>query len=329
MNSEHILIVEDDNSTAASLREWLEIAGYQVTGAANGRLALKLLEQFHPDIILSDISMPEMDGYEFFEVVRAQPQLTTVPFIFLTGRSQHQDMLVGRGLGADDYITKPWQPDDLLIAIRGKLKRAQDVARAQLHRVYKESLTVLANAIEARDAYTRGHVERVCAYATVIARELGWTEQELSDLEFGAILHDIGKIAVPETILSKPGKLTEDERKEIRKHPETGVSMVRDISYMALAIPCIQHHHERYDGDGYPGGLTGESIPLTARVLAVADTFDAMTTHRPYQSAMEPTAAVEYILSFADKKFDADAARALEAIFHDGQLKMHRAATVA
>ncbi|MEK7784191.1 MAG: response regulator, partial [Chloroflexota bacterium] len=118
MNSEHILIVEDDNSTAASLREWLEIAGYQVTGAANGRLALKLLEHFQPDIILSDISMPEMDGYEFFEVVRAQPQLTTVPFIFLTGRNQRQDMLVGRGLGADDYITKPWQPDDLLIAIR-------------------------------------------------------------------------------------------------------------------------------------------------------------------------------------------------------------------
>ena len=304
MNSEHILIVEDDNSTAASLREWLEIAGYQVTGAANGRLALKLLEQFHPDIILSDISMPEMDGYEFFEVVRAQPQLTTVPFIFLTGRSQHQDMLVGRGLGADDYITKPWQPDDLLIAIRGKLKRAQDVARAQLHRVYKESLTVLANAIEARDAYTRGHVERVCAYAAVIARELGCTEQELSDLEFGAILHDIGKIAVPETILSKPGKLTEDERKEIRKHPETGVSMVRDISYMALAIPCIQHHHERYDGDGYPGGLTGESIPLTARVLAVADTFDAIISDRPYRRARTPAEAATEIVQEAGRQFD-------------------------
>ncbi len=304
MNSEHILIVEDDNSTAASLREWLEMAGYQVTGAANGRLALKLLEQFHPDIILSDISMPEMDGYEFFEVVRAQPQLTTVPFIFLTGRSQRQDMLVGRGLGADDYITKPWQPDDLLIAIRGKLKRAQDVAMAQLHRVYKESLTVLANAIEARDAYTRGHVERVCAYATVIARELGCTEQELSGLEFGAILHDIGKIAVPETILSKPGKLTEDERKEIRKHPETGVSMVRDISYMALAIPCIQHHHERYDGDGYPDGLTGESIPLAARVLAVADTFDAIISDRPYRRARTPAEATTEIVQEAGRQFD-------------------------
>lgn len=304
MNSEHILIVEDDHITAASLREWLEMAGYQVAVAANGRLALKLLEQFQPDIILSDISMPEMDGYEFFEVVRAQPQLTTVPFIFLTGRSQRQDMLVSRGLGADDYITKPWQPDDLLIAIRGKLKRAQDVARAQLHRVYKESLTVLANAIEARDAYTRGHVERVCTYAAVIARELGCTEQELSDLEFGAILHDIGKIAVPEMILSKPGKLNEDERQEIRKHPETGASMVRDISYMAIAVPCIQHHHERYDGDGYPGGLTGESIPLTARVLAVADTFDAIISDRPYRQARTPAEAATEIVQEAGRQFD-------------------------
>jgi putative two-component system response regulator len=304
MNSEHILIVEDDHSTAASLREWLEMAGYRVTVAANGRLALKLLEQFQPDIILSDISMPEMDGYEFLEVMRAQSQLTTVPFIFLTGRNQRQDVLVGRGLGADDYITKPWQPDDLLIAIRGKLKRAQDVALAQLHRVYKESLTVLANAIEARDAYTRGHVERVCAYAAVIARELGCTEQELSDLEFGAILHDIGKIAVPETILSKPDRLTEEERREIRKHPEMGVSMVRDISYMALAIPCIQHHHERYDGDGYPNGLTGESIPLTARVLAVADTFDAIISDRPYRPARTPAEATTEIVQEAGRQFD-------------------------
>ncbi|MBI3242131.1 MAG: response regulator [Chloroflexi bacterium] len=303
-SNERILIVEDDETLVASLREWLEIVGYQVITALNGRTALGLLEYSRPDIILSDITMPEMDGYEFLEAVRSQPQFATIPFMFLTGRSQRQDAVVGRGLGADDYITKPCELDDLLVAIRGKIKRAQDVALAQLHSVYKDSLTVLANAIETRDSYTRGHVERVSTYAVTIARELGCTDQELADIEFGAILHDIGKIAVSESILTKPGALTETERHELYKHPETGAAMVRDISYLVSAIPAIQHHHERFDGAGYPGKLAGDSIPLTARVLAVADAFDAITSNRPYRRARSLAEATIEIHKEAGRQFD-------------------------
>ncbi len=303
-SSELILIVDNDETLAQSLQEWLEIVGYQVKAASNGRAALQLLEQSHPDIILSDISMPEMDGYEFLEAIRSQPELTMIPFIFLTGRSQRRDTVAGRGLGADDYITKPYELDDLLIAIRSKIKRAQDLALAQLHNVYQDSLTVLANAIETRDTYTRGHVERVRTYAVAIARELGCTAQDLSDIAFGAILHDIGKIAVPESILAKPGKLTEAERQEICKHPETGVAMVRDIAYLSSAIPCIQYHHERFDGHGYPNGLAGATIPVIARILAVADTFDAITSDRPYRHARSQAEATTEIANESGRQFD-------------------------
>ncbi len=163
MSGELILIVEDNEPLSQGLREWLQMVGYQVELAPNGKDGLRRLEAHMPDIIISDISMPVLDGFEFFESVRTRPEWTTIPFLFLTVRAEKKDVLIGKGLGADDYITKPWGPEELLTAIRVKLKRTQDIALAQLQAAYKDSLTVLANAIESRDAYTRGHVERVSA----------------------------------------------------------------------------------------------------------------------------------------------------------------------
>jgi putative two-component system response regulator len=304
MTGELILIVADNEALSQGLREWLQMVGYQVELAPNGKEGLRRLEARMPDIIISDISMPVMDGFEFFESVRTRPEWTTIPFLFLTARAEKKDVLIGKGLGADDYITKPWGPEELLTAVRVKLKRTQDIALAQLQLAYKDSLTVLANAIESRDAYTRGHVERVSAYAAVIAREMGWTEAQLADLELGAILHDIGKIAVPEHILGKPGKLTDEEFAEMRKHPETGAFMIRNIPYLAVAIPCIRHHHERYDGEGYPDKLAGEAIPLAARLLTVADMFDAMTSDRPYREGLPIDEGVAAITAEAGSHFD-------------------------
>jgi len=315
-----ILVVDDDPALALGLKGTLEMAGYQVVTASNGREALYTLEQIRPDLILSDISMPMMDGIQFYEAVRTRLQWTTIPFLFLTGRARKSDVLIGKGLGADDYITKPWTTDELLVAIAAKLRRAQEIALAHLRRTYKESLTVLANAIEARDAYTRGHVERVSQYALAIGRELNWSDRMLDDLEFGAILHDIGKIAVSESILGKPGMLNEAETAEMRQHPVTGAHMLKDMSYLTVAIPAVLHHHERYDGVGYPNGVAGEAIPPAARIVAVADAFDAMTSNRVYRNARTFDEAAEEIIGGAGEKFDPEVVSAFQRIWHAGQL---------
>lgn len=304
MSGELILIVEDDAMLSQGLQDWLQFVGYRVQLASNGREALERLENVHPNIILADIIMPEMDGYQLFEAVRSRPELNTIPFLFLTGRAQKSDVLIGKGLGADDYITKPWGPEELLTAIRVKLKRTKDIAFTQLQRAYKDSLTVLANAIEARDAYTRGHVERVSSYSVMIAREMEMDDDEVDEIELGAILHDIGKIHVHESILSKPGELTPQEISEMRKHTEICAFMVKDIPYLVPATPIIKYHHERYDGKGYPEGLSGEDIPLHARIMAIADLFDALTTIRSYHEAFSPEEAVAYIQNEAGKHFD-------------------------
>ncbi len=320
MSNELILIVEDDEENAQSVSEWLELVGYQTLWAATAQSALEQLEHVQPTLILSDINMPQMDGYQFYKAVRARPEWTAIPFLFLTGRAERRDMLAAKGLGADDYLIKPWSPDELLLAVHAKIKRMKEVALVQLRQAYKDSLFILAAAIEARDAYTRGHLGRVAAYATIVGRELGLNEQQLADLELGAILHDIGKIAVSENILAKSDGLNEQEFAEMRKHPAIGAAMIKDISYLAAAIPTIRHHHERYDGNGYPDGLVGEAIPFMARVLAVADALDAMTTHRIYRPARSLAETLEIIRRESGKQFDPQVVAALFQAIDNGLL---------
>lgn len=320
MSGELILVVEDEPSLASGLKDTLEMVGYQVMTAGNGQEGLRSLEEIQPALIISDIGMPVMDGYQFFNAVRAQPKWTATPFLFLTARAHRSDMLIGKGLGADDYITKPWSTDELLVAISSKLRRSQEIAIAQLQQAYKATLSVLANAIEARDAYTRGHVERVAQYSLAMGRELSLAGARLDNLEFGAILHDIGKIAVPEAILGKPRELSAPETEEMRKHPVTGAHMLKDMSYLADAIPAVRHHHERYDGTGYPDRLAGEEIPLEARIVAVADTLDAMTSERAYRDAQSFERAAEEIIRQSGHQFDPQVVAAFRRIWEAGQL---------
>ncbi|HSO27144.1 MAG TPA: HD domain-containing phosphohydrolase [Anaerolineales bacterium] len=304
MNIETVLIVEDNAVLREGLREMLSAEGFIALCAENGVEALEQMSAITPDLILSDISMPEMDGLEFFSAVRAHPDWVTIPFVFLTARSEKEDILTGKKLGAEDYLIKPLTRDELITAVRSRLNRSRQLHLVQLQQAYETSLTALANAIDLRDRYTRGHVERVTAYTLAIAEQLGWPEAHLHALRFGAILHDIGKIHVREVMLIKNQPLDQQEWQEIRRHPVNGAEMIRDIPYLAPAVPVVRHHHERWDGGGYPDGLAGDQIPFGARLVAVADSFDAMTTDRPYKPALSLEAAYEEIERNAGLQFD-------------------------
>lgn len=304
MAKETLLIVEDDHALRNGLKEILAFEGYNVLAAANGREGLEQMKAALPDLIISDITMPEMNGYEFFQEVRSRPEGVTIPFIFLTARGEREDVMRGKTLGVEDYLIKPMLTSELVAAVQARLARFRQLQLAQLAQAYESSLAVLANGIEERDQYTRGHVERVREYSLVIAEELGLPEKALRPLRYGAILHDIGKIMVDERTLAKPALLDDSEWAVMRQHPIFGANMLRGIPYLSEAIVIVRHHHERWDGKGYPDGLTGETIPLEARIVSVADGFDAMTTTRPYRPAWPLNRAYEEILRGAKTYFD-------------------------
>jgi putative two-component system response regulator len=280
--------------------------------------ALERMADLTPHLIVSDITMPEMDGYDFFQAVRERLAWLSIPFIFLTARGSKKDVLNGKVLGAEDYLVKPIHRDELLTAVRARLSRSNQLRMARLREAYESTLTMLANAIEVRDRYTRGHVERVRDYALMLARQMGLKGTQLDTLRFGAILHDIGKIHIRDRILRKPDRLDEDEWEQIMQHPVIGADMVRDIPYLQPAIPIILHHHERWDGSGYPHHLAGEDIPAVARIVAVADAFDAMTTNRPYQASKSLDSSLAEILESAGKKYDPVVVNALQKCWDKG-----------
>jgi putative two-component system response regulator len=252
-----------------------------------------------------------MDGFTFFETVRARTEWVSIPFIFLTARGEREDAFLGRKLGAEDYLIKPITQDELITTVQARLARNQQLLLAKLQEAYEASLIMLVNAIDLRDHYTRGHVERVMRYSLTISEQLGCSRFEHEGVRFGAILHDIGKIHIRDSILRKTGPLNEDEWVEMRMHPIIGAEMVKDIPYLAPAIPVIRYHHERWDGSGYPSGLIQEAIPLTARIVAVADSFDAMTSQRPYRDTLSPQEAYETIIRSRAVLFDPNVVDAL------------------
>jgi putative two-component system response regulator len=315
MAGEKILLVEDNEVLRDGLRSLLEQEKYVLQVAGNGLEALDALHSTTPDLILSDILMPHMDGHAFFEVVRSKAEWISIPFIFLTARREREYILAGKKLGAEDYLLKPVSPEDLLTAIRSRLGRSQELLLAQLQESYEASLIMLANAIELRDVYTRGHVERVMNYGQAIAEQLSWSAASKNQLRYGSILHDIGKIHIAEEILSKDGPLTQDEWIEMRRHPELGAELIQGIHYLEPAISVILYHHERWNGSGYPFGLKEESIPEAARVVAIADSFDAMTTRRPYRKELSPQEAYKEILAGSGSQYDPAIVKAFESVW--------------
>ena len=322
-NESTILVVDDNYILRQGLQLLLEADGFRVEAAPNGLEALKIMAGHAPDLILSDVAMPGMDGYAFFQEVRSRPEWVAIPFIFLTAHGAREKMLEGKGLGAEDYLVKPVSRHELILTVRSRLARSQQIMLAQLQTAYQSSLIMLSNAIELRDEYTRGHVERVMDYSVMIARALGWTNGRMQPLRLGSILHDIGKIHIRENILQKPGPLNEEEWTEMRQHPVIGAELLRNIDYLEAAMPIVRHHHERWDGKGYPDGLKGEAIPELARLVAVANSLDAMTYGRVYQAALSPERAYQEITRNSGMAYDPMIVEAFSSVWPAIRLRMH------
>jgi len=299
-----ILLAEDDDSLRKMIRAILELDRYEVFSYANGQLALESFEEVNPDLVVSDISMPVLDGFGLLQAVRKIKSGSVVPFLFLSALSEHDDVFTAKRLGVDDYLFKPFQPDDLLIAVRARLERRRAAELFDSHAAHLQTITLLANVIEARDAYTRGHVERVQQLAIELGHALSWSLEDMIILEFGALLHDVGKITTPESVLNKPGQLTPEEIEIMRAHTTAGAHIMESVPHLRAARSYVLSHHERWDGGGYPQGLLGEEIPREGRLMAIVDVYDALTSDRPYHTGITPHEALKFLQSGSGSHFD-------------------------
>ncbi len=312
-------MVDDEEFLRSIVRERLGIAGYSVDEASNGNEALSMLEgggQYH--VLLTDIKMPVMDGIALLgEWGKRSPGTAG---IVMSANAELDTAVHALKMGACDYITKPFNFDVLLITIENALRKKElerelSDYRANLEKKVKEqtdiinhmyarSIDAMIKALEAKDFYTRGHSQRVTLYSVAIAEELGMAGQELENLNRASVLHDLGKIGVREAVLNKPGRLTEEEFAEIVRHPEAAVRILEPIPFFHPLLPAILHHHERFDGKGYPSRLAGKAIPLASRIMTVADTFDAMTSTRAYRKALPVADSIAEIRRCSGSQFD-------------------------
>jgi putative two-component system response regulator len=302
-----LLIVDDDPLVRETMREYVEHLGYRVREAGSGEEALLELGRELPDLVLLDVRMPGMTGIELCRRLKGDPATHLIPVVLLTAERELDSRVAGLAAGADDYFTKPVHPRELGARLRAlvRLKRVvEELEEAE------SLITSLALTIEARDPYTAGHCVRLATLAVTMGERLGLGEDELKALRLGGFLHDLGKIAVPDGILLKPGPLTPDERQLIQQHPAAGDRLVVPMKTLALVRPIIRYHHERWDGRGYPDRLAGEETPILARIMAIVDVYDALRTQRPYKPAFGETESLRMIREgAASGQFDPQLAR--------------------
>ena len=278
-----ILIVDDDPRMRELLADMVESLGHQPVCVPDGVAALAAVTSQPPDLVLSDVSMPGLNGFESCRRLKADPRTRLIPVVLITGIGD-EFKLQGIEAGADDFLAKPFSPGELRVRIRALLRMKAFIDELE----YAETvLCALGKSIEARDPSTEGHCERLADSGVALGRKLGLGEEELRALRLGGYLHDLGKLVFPDAILLKPGPLTAAEREVVRKHPIVGEEICQPLPSLGSVLPIIRHHHERWNGSGYPDGLRGEAIPLTARILQVADVFDALTSDRPGQERAE------------------------------------------
>jgi putative two-component system response regulator len=300
-DSPSVVVAEDDMAARALLRVVLERAGYIVRLTENGAEALAEIQRWPPDIALLDIGMPEMDGLEVTRRLRAAPETTLLPIIMVTARGRLEDKVAGLDAGASDFITKPFEPAELLARVRSNQRLSTALTRLENTR---DVLVALASAIDAKDPLTEHHCDRVAEQATILARRAGLSESAIEAVTYGAVLHDVGKIGIAEAVLSKPGELTASERAEMERHPVIGDGILRPLRLGSIVGPIVRGHHERWDGNGYPDRLQGEAIPIGARIVAVVDAYDAMTHNRPYRAAVSADEARDELLRSRGAQFD-------------------------
>ena len=293
-----ILVVDDVPGNVRLARSVLEREGYSVTSVAGGEEALQSVANEQPDLILMDVMMPGLNGFDACRELKLHASTRLIPIVLVTALRNSQDRIRGFEAGADDFLSKPINAPELRARVRSLIrikKYTDDLDSA-------ESVIIsMALTIEARDPSTEGHCHRLAAYATAFGRELGLGEEELAALERGGFLHDIGKVGIPDSVLLKPGKLTSEEYEQIKTHTEIGDRLCGELRSLRRVRPIVRGHHERLDGTGYPDQLRGNRVPLLAQLMGIVDVFDALTTSRPYKSALPRDAALEELRREVDR----------------------------
>jgi putative two-component system response regulator len=264
--------------------------------AYNGADALNLVAQEAPDLVLIDVVMPGMSGVELCRELKSRGGTRLTPVVLITASQDKGHRLAGLEAGADDFLGKPVDVQELRTRVRSLLRVKQLTDELEST---ESIMTMLGHIVEARDPYTEGHCQRLAEYAAALGTALGLDATDLDTLSRGAVLHDVGKIALPDTVLLKPGRLNPDELALMQEHPVVGDNLCRTVRSLERVRPIVRSHHERQDGRGYPDRLRGDEIPLLAHIVAVVDVFDALTTTRPYRGAMTATAAYDIMLKEA------------------------------
>lgn len=334
-----ILVVDDDTSNLKMASHILGKAQMRVSCLKSGGDAVKFLEENKPDLILLDIHMPGMDGFETILAIRENATAADVPVIFLTADDDSNTEKKGLEVGAVDFIRKPFVPEVLLLRVRHTIdlkrlqadlqkevqKKTQEIAaqHEKLERISMQIVKALSGAVDAKDTYTNGHSLRVAEYSKEIARRTGLPGNAQDDIYMMGLLHDVGKIGVPDAIINKPAHLTEDEYEVIKNHPVMGARILKNINDFPKLATGARWHHERYDGKGYPDGIAGEEIPLEARIIAVADAYDAMSSRRSYRDVLPQEMVRAEIVKGKGTQFDPDITEiALKMIDDDADYQM-------
>ncbi|HUC75784.1 MAG TPA: HD domain-containing phosphohydrolase [Vicinamibacterales bacterium] len=314
-----ILVVDDYEPNLRGLGQLLRTAEYSVTSASSGQEALDLAKRERPDLVLLDVLMPGMSGVDVCRELKRSADTCLTPVVLVSGAQERDTILAGLEAGADDFLNKPVDAEELYTRVRSlmRLKRLTDDLESA-----ETLFLTLGRIIEARDPYTEGHCERLADYATALGGRLELRQADIDALYRGAFLHDIGKIAIPDRVLLKRGRLTAKEFASMKRHPAIGDELLASVRSFDRVRPIVRHHHERMDGRGYPDGLRGDAVPLLAQVVSVVDVFDALTTDRLYRKALPVPTAYQMLrekarggwcqMSLVDCFIDAHRAREVE-----------------
>ncbi|HEV2218258.1 MAG TPA: HD domain-containing phosphohydrolase [Candidatus Dormibacteraeota bacterium] len=296
-----VLVVDDGETNRALVEAFLSDLDCRLQSVEDGAAALAAIENEAPDLVLLDVQMPGMDGYEVCRRIKARPRGHLLPVVMLTALNNANDRVLALEAGADDFMSKPVDRVELVARVRSafRLKAVYDTLDSAEQVIFS-----LATAVEANDMYTGKHTHRVAETARHIGMKLGLPERGLEALYRGGIIHDIGKIGVPDAVLLKPGPLVGDEIRLMRAHTTIGESIVRPLRSGTNLLPIIRNHHEHFDGGGYPDGLAGRAIPRLARIVAVCDAYDALVTDRPYRKARSVDEAIATLQDGAGKQWD-------------------------
>lgn len=293
-----LLLIDADKAAAAFVARLLSEAGYAVQVAHDGEAALSAIATHPPDAVVTEASIPQIDGFEICRRIKREAATRLTPVIFLTALGDKRDRIEALDAGADGFFTKPADGDELLARLRSvvRVKRYTDDLDPATSIVVS-----LAVMIESRDGFKEGHCHRIANYATSLGRTLQLSANDLQALHRGGFLHDIGMLTIPEPVLHKSGKLTPEEFELVKSHTIIGGSLVHSLRSLQPVEPIIRHHHERFDGSGYPDGLRGDQIPLLAQIIGLVDVYDAVTTQRPYQDAMSVEEGVAVLRAHASR----------------------------